>query len=33
MRGVRRSQIASSIRSYDMPDRTKPAGSVQEGRQ
>ena len=33
MRGARRSQIASSIRSYDMPDRTKPAGSVQEGRQ
>ena len=32
IRGASRFQIASSIRSYDMPDRTKPAGSVQEGR-
>jgi hypothetical protein len=32
IRGARRSQIASSIKSYDMPDRTKPKRSVQERR-
>ena len=31
--GASRTQIASSIRSCDMPDRTKRRGLVQEGRQ